>query len=397
MRILFLASRLPFPPDRGDRLRTFHFLRQLTTRHDVRLLSFIESEKESVHLEPLQKLGAKVDVLLRRPARSRRQTMLALPTRIPFQVAYYRDRRMRRLVAEASRDRDLVIAHLIRMAPYLDAVSRDARQVVDFCDCISSEYHASLPYRTGWRRFFYGEEAKRVALYERRLLETIDEGWVISEAEIEKFEGDGSRLRVVRNGVSILPEDAERASGSERSRLLFTGNMSVPHNIDAARFLVKAILPRVVEEIPNARVVIAGAAPGPPVRDLVGDHVEVTGRVKDLRDVLRRSDVFVAPMRYVAGVQNKVLEAMSFGLPVVTSELVNRGIGGVADEHLLVAGAPADYAAHVIRLLRDPELAGKVGAAGRRHVRERFFWEAVLERVDAMESEMVGDTRDIAP
>jgi sugar transferase (PEP-CTERM/EpsH1 system associated) len=382
MKILFLTSRLPYPVDRGDRNRTYHFLREMAARHDVRLLTFIESETERRGVAPLEALGVEVTPVLHSRWASRAKMMLALPSGRPFQVAYYDSAPMRRLVQNSSADRDVVIAHLIRMAPYLDSLSAPARRIVDFCDCISSEYRASLAFRTGIAKAFYREGARRVSRYERELLGRLDEGWVISPAEIEKIAPDGDRLHVVPIGVPVGNGPRPRPVHAD-PRLVFTGNMSVPHNVDAACFLVREIFPRILAEIPQARLTIAGAHPAAAVRALAGPNVEVTGWVEDLGALLGEADLFLAPMRYVAGVQTKVLDAMALGVPVLTSDLVRRGIGVTPGEHVLVGARPEEYTEHAVRLIHQREIADRIGAAGRDFVREHFTWQAVVDRLEA--------------
>lgn len=383
MRVVFLTSRLPWPIDRGDRLRSHHFLRKLAERHDVHLLTFLASPAERAGVVELERLGLRVSPVLLSPRSSRLGMLRAVPSQRPFQVAYYDSARMRELASRAIPECDVAIAHLIRMTPYLDATTGGPRRIVDLCDCISSEYEASLVHRSGVPKLFYREEARRVARYEREIIDRFDESWLISAAEIDKIAPGHARLQVVPNGVHA--NDAPRTlPANDPPRLVFTGNMSVPHNVDAARFLVGEILPRVARAVPGLRITLAGADPAPAVRALAGPAVEVTGWVDDLGDVLAAGHVFVAPMRFVAGVQNKVLEAMAAGVPVVTSEIVRRGIGAAAGRDLLVAESADEFTDHIARLLATSDEAERVGASGREHVRARFTWDTVLARLEAV-------------
>lgn len=388
MKVLYLTSRLPWPPDRGDRVRTWNFLREIAGRHEVSLLSTVATAAEAGGAERIARLGVRVRTVLVPRLESLMNMAAALPSHRPFQVAYYRSRRMAALVAEWAIDRDVVVAHLIRTAPYLSHVPSSARRVVDLCDCISSEYVASLPHRRGVAKLFYAREAERVAAYERAVLDRVDEAWVISEAEAAKL-GHHASLRVVSNGVSVPVDRPPRDREGTAVRLLFTGNLSVPHNVDTARHLVRDVLPLVRRELPAATLTLGGADPVAGVRALAGPAVTVTGWVDDLGALLAEADVFVAPMRYVAGVQNKVLEAMACGRPVVTTEAVRLGIGAEDGTHLLVGRDAAETAGHVVRLARDEGLAGRIGTAGRELVRHRFSWSAVLERLEALEREPV--------
>lgn len=385
MRILLITSRLPWPLDRGDRVRVYHVLRVLAKHHDVRLLSFVAAPEEERGAAELEKLGADVETVRLGRAASLVNMALAVPSRRPFQVAYYRSASMARRVAELARDRDVVIAHLIRTAPYLDRAPARARRVVDVCDCISSEYRASLPHRRGVDLLFYREEAKRVARYEREVVARVDDAWVISAAEADKL-GGAPGLHVVPMGVHVPDPLPPRPAGPAPPRIVFTGNLGVPHNVDAARHLVQDVLPLVRRELPDAVVTLAGASPRPAVRALAGPGVEVTGWVDDLAALLRSADVFLAPMRYVAGVQTKILEAMANAVPVVTTEAARRGLGAESGTHVLTGSDPAELAAAAVTLVRQPDRARTLGDAGRAFVRARFSWETVLDRIEPRES-----------
>jgi len=289
----------------------------------------------------------------------------------------------------ASQPYQAAYVHLFRMAPYV-AARPDLYRIVDLTDVISKEVRRSLPYRGLRSRLIYRLEQPRIERYERLVTRTFEETWLISEADRVTLAGacPGANIRVVPNGVD---QDAFHPTGQAANpeRLIFVGHLRVFHNVDAVRHLVQDILPRVQAEFPACRLAVVGADPGPEVLALAANPaVEVTGFVPDLNAHLNRAAVFVAPLRFAAGIQNKVLEAMAAGRPVVTTAIVQQGLGAVAGRDLLVADDAPSTAAQVCALLRDPDLRQRIGQAGLQFVRRTYTWEHVVQRLRAIEQEI---------
>jgi polysaccharide biosynthesis protein PslH len=383
MRILCLTSRLPYPPDRGDRLRAFHVLRTLSAEHELTLLSFVEAAGEHRHLEQLRAICRDVRVVERGRAASLRSALANAWRSQPLQVSYYRSAAMRSLVAETLRTGafDLAYIHLFRMVPYLPPGCVPYR-IVDLTDVISSEVHRSLRHRRLPSRAVWAVEGRRIDRFER-FAAAADEVWLISERERAILAGrcPAARIEVVPNGVDCEHFHPGACDEDPRS-LLLTGHLGVLHNVDAAIHLVEDVLPLVRQEVPDCRLRLVGTDPSAAVRRLASrPGVEVTGWVADLNLELNRAAVFVAPLRFSAGVQNKLLEAMAAGRPVVTSPHVAAGIGAAPGRDLLVAEDARATARFVVDLLADPGLRRRIGEAGRVFVRERYSWRGVAERV----------------
>jgi glycosyltransferase involved in cell wall biosynthesis len=195
-------------------------------------------------------------------------------------------------------------------------------------------------------------------------------------------------LRVVPNGVD-LEAFHPLAAGAVPERLIFVGHLGVPHNIDAALYLAREILPLVAAQAPDCALQLVGAEPDRSLLALNSDpRIEVPGYVPDLNAALNQAQVFVAPLRFAAGVQNKVLEAMAAGRPVVTTPLVNQGLGATAGQDLLTADDPQGLAEQILSLLQNPELARRIGGAGRRFVEAHFSWDAVVQRAADIEASL---------
>jgi glycosyltransferase involved in cell wall biosynthesis len=298
---------------------------------------------------------------------------------------------MRRLIEAtlASRPFDAAYIHLFRMAPYL-AHRTDLYRIVDLTDVVSEEVRGSLPYQGPIWRSIYSLERPRIERCERWVANTFEETWLISEADRRALATacPSANIHVVTNGVdtSRIHPTGQRP---EPNSLVFVGHLRVFHNVDAVMHLVRDVLPLVRQQIPDCTLRIVGADPCASVRRL-GNHqaVSVSGFEPDLNDVLNRAAVFVAPLRFAAGVQNKVLEAMASARPVVTSGPVNAGLGARPDRQLLVADGAEATAGKIVKLLRDERLRTKIGEEARRFVESAFSWDHVARRAGEIQREL---------
>jgi glycosyltransferase involved in cell wall biosynthesis len=388
MRVVFLTSRMPFPPVGGDRFRVFHLLRTASEAgHEVHLVTFDGSIRSRAEIAPLDRLLASIRVVPLTRLISTLRAAQALPGRRPLQAAYYRSRTMRRTVGELlARVRpDFVYTHLFRMAPYaMEQMGRHrARWILDFTDVISAGIERSLPYRRGLDLWIYREEMKRIRRYEQAVAPRFDECWVISDAERRSLLSlaPEALVRVVPNGLG--PEPFHPNGPREQARLLFLGYQEVFHNRDAARFLVEEVFPRVRAVEPDATLDIAGRGAeslGPWAR---GEGVRIVGFVPRLEDALMHATVFVAPHRFAAGVQNKVVQAMASGTPVVSTPAVRQGLEPMPEGVMRVAEGADAIAAQIVTLIRDPAEAAALGARGREWARSTFTWTAARTALES--------------
>ena len=383
MRILFLTPRFPFPPDRGDRLFGYRLLETLVPHYEITLASFLGDDESEDRIEPVAKLGIEVHLVRRPRAFSWLQVLAALPGRDALQIAFYRSRRMGRLVDRLSRSPfDLAIAQMARMGPYgLRANAR--RRVVLLSDSIALSLSRRLEHESIWKRPLVRLEAERMAAYERRIVTDYDSSWLVSTVDRDHFPADlRQRLRVVPNGfpTEYLSVPLERPG---RGRILFVGHLGVPSNVAAAEDLALRVLPALEAMRPGTHLRLVGADPAPAVRRLHDPpRVEVTGFVPDLRAEYANADVFVAPLRWAAGVQNKLIEAMACGLPVVTSTIAAEGLGAQSGVHLRTADGIEPTIEATRALLDDPVEARAMAARGRAHIEQNFSWEASLRALE---------------
>ncbi len=396
MRILFLTSRLPYPPHRGDRVRTFNFLKAFASRHDVHLISFIENNDEREAAVELESICSRELVLL-----GKRRSLFNITSRalspMPYQALYYRSARMQALVQAAFADGafDLIYVHLFRMAPFVApllgrrslGVASNTRAVLDLTDSVASEIELSIRHRPVLARLPYVLESRKIRAYEARIMPSFDEIWVISEADREDVLSgtSGARVEIVPNGVDERLFDIGSSMCDSRE-VVFVGNLSVPHNIDAVELLIRDIMPRLRTAEPEATLRVVGQGAGDRVRGIcaAADWCNFTGFVPDLRDAYRRAAVFAAPMRFAAGVQNKMLEAMAAGVPVVTTPTGNRGLKAAPESEIVVASGAAEFARALGEILSNAGRRDALSRAGRQFVSSRFEWSHALERAETV-------------
>jgi polysaccharide biosynthesis protein PslH len=391
MKILFLASRMPFPPDRGDRLRAFNVIKNLSRAgHEIHLASFVSREGEKQISDSLRPFCTRLLLVEMSPFASWLSCAAALLGKIPLQVAYYKSAKMTEAVRALfkSEKYDLVYVHLFRMAQYVPD-GRTEYTVLDLTDVISREIKRSLGFRRGLNRLIYSIELPRIRRYEATVVSSFRECWVVSESEAKALGelSPSAKAQVVPNGVDL--EKLGPLDPKPGNIVSFVGHLGVPHNVDAVLHFYNEIFPLVLEEWPECKFQVIGPSAHRSLLPLKRDgRVMMTGFVENLNATLASSSVFVAPLRYCAGLQNKVLEAMAAGVPVVATPCVNEGLGARADEEILLASSPKDFASRVVLLLRDPSLRDRVSANARRFVERRFSWQHATRRIAAIEAEI---------
>lgn len=380
MRVLFLSARFPYPPHRGDRLTTHHLLRTFSRRHEVELVSFADGTEPPEALQNVAKLCSRVESVALSRSRSWLQAWSGLPSAVPSQVSFYRSAAMTARVRSLidTGNYDVVFAQLVRMAPHVSAV-RGPAKVLFMGDSLSMALGRSLAYEPSWKRPGVQWERRRLDRYEVDATHWFDETWLLSPVDLEDLRARGGvRLALTPHGVDERLFDIPLSSRSSKD-VFFLGNLSVPHNIDAARWLARDIWPGIHAAVPGARLILGGADPTPEVRALAKlNGVSVPGAVPDLLDTWRSVAVLVAPLRFSTGIQNKVIEAMAAGVPVITTPAVATGLGE-GSAHLVQAGTVEDTVEQTARVLAQPDLQLETVRRARAFVKEHFTWE-LLER-----------------
>jgi sugar transferase (PEP-CTERM/EpsH1 system associated) len=394
--ILFLSHRIPYPPDKGDKIRSWRLLSHLASRFDVHLAAFVDDPEDMAHRAHLETVCASVTLAPLNKTWATARSARGLVSGAPLSLAYYDDRRMRRAV-RAIREKPLAaeVAFSSSMAQYFGDGA--CPRVVDFCDADSEKWAAYAGNEKGVMRGVYAREAAKLAATETEIINAADAAFAISAAEAALLAARGGVRRPVHwfgNGVDTdyfnpyAPAPAPTPSPSPVDApvdVVFVGVMNYQPNIDAVLWFLRDVWPNIRRRAPDARFAIVGASPTAAVTALDGhDGVRVAGRVADVRPWLSAAKVAVAPMRIARGVQNKVLEAMAMAAPVVTTTAGLEGIDAVAGVEAIVADAADAIADAIVGLMRDEPARRTIGAAARRRVLADYQWPAQLARFDAI-------------
>jgi hypothetical protein len=388
MRVLYLCHRLPFPPKRGGKIRPFNMIRHLHARGaEVWVASLARSE---VELEEGQGLRAHCHALLAEtigPAAAVAQMLVRLPTREPSSMGYFYSAKLRRrvLATLAERRFDLILVHCSSVAPYVTAV-RDIPKILDFGDMDSQKWLEYAQYQRAPLRFGYALEGYKLERAERRLADAFDLCTCTTQGELESLRSLGSQTRSdwFPNGVDAS-HFAPSAGMIDYDRICFVGRMDYYPNQQAVEEFCNQVWPMVRDRRPSAQFLIVGADPPAHIRRL-GElpGVTVTGSVADVRPYLAQSALTVAPLRIARGTQNKILESMAMGIPVVASSRAAAGVDAVPGEHLLTADTPGELRDAALRLMTDPAERMRLSERGRLRVLSNHDWAASMRRLDAL-------------
>lgn len=389
--LLFLCHRIPYPPDKGDKIRSWRWLQALSRAFRVHLGTFVDDPRDWEHRETVAALCEDLLLVPLDPRRARLRSLSGLLRGEALSLPYYRDRRLAEWVARGAVGGRFghVFVFSSAMAQYALVPALDgARRVIDYVDVDSDKWRQYAERVRGPMRWVYRREARCLEAFDLAAARVCAASLFVSAAEAALFRdhlgADGERVTHVDNGVDsgwfdpALPLADPYPPGGPVA--LFTGAMDYWANVDAVDWFVRAVWPAVRSAVPDARFYVVGSRPAPAVAALAGDGVVVTGRVEDVRPYLRHARVVVAPMRIARGVQNKVLEGMSMARPVVVTPRGLEGIGAADGRELLVAEEAVPFAARVLAML-EPGAGDAMAQAARSLVRREHDWSHHCNRL----------------
>jgi len=391
LKILYLVHRLPYPPNKGDKVRSYHLLKHLAARHEVHLGTFIDDPDDEQHLPRVRELCTSLHAARLNPRSAKLLSLRGLLSGEALSLPYYRDAGLQAWVDETAArvGFDAVVVFSGVMAQYTGGL-KGLKTLVDFVDVDSAKWRDYAPEHAWPMSWLYRREFAKLLGFEQRVADGAACSFFVTDNEVALFRdlspGRELRLAALGNGVDadFFTPDASRASpfAANELPLVFTGAMDYWPNVDAVTWFASSILPALRERFPALRFHIVGRSPAPAVQALAGDAINVTGTVPDVRPYLQHAAAVVAPLRLARGIQNKVLEAMAMARPVVAAGTCVRAITSGVQPGLQPAETEADYVERVTALLADAEAANAAGRTARDFVVGAYSWDAHLAGLD---------------
>jgi len=384
MKILFAANRFPYPPYRGDKLKIYNLAKRLCKQHELHLLTFLEERSDLDHLPALDGIFKHIHLVTHPKLKSYFNVIKGLLSKTPLQVSYFASGKMKRKVEKliATEHYDAIHVQHLRMAQYF-AHHKEVPRILDLPDAYSLYWKRRMDATTGLQRRFNILEYNRVKGYEHILnhfdltlvCSREDKSWLETQQQI-------NNVAILPNGVDTSLYHTEAHNYNNNRTILFTGNMDYAPNVDAVQYFAQDILPKILEQHPNVQFVIAGQRRVDAVKALASNKIIVTGFVKDLKEWYQEAAIVVAPLRFGAGTQNKVLEAMAMAVPVVSMNVGFQGLNIDSGDGVILAVDTDRFAQACNKLLSDTALRKQVGEAGREVIMAQFDWDVVAARLE---------------
>lgn len=388
--ILFLTHRVPWPPNRGDKIRAHHILRKLITYRSVHLACFADDETEAAEWSNFKALLATVRIA-RRSKPNWWAGIEAIASGKPVSLTAFESAEIQNYVDDILKTRpiDCIFVFSGQMAQYIPA-DFSGRVIMDFADVDSAKFESYAGVGSGLMTWINRREGRLLRDFEKQIGERSDYSLFVSDAEAQLFRQrsglDHKKVKAVGNGIDLEFYDQEKVLAAElpnaRPLIIFTGQMDYRPNVEAVISFAKEVMPKILEQHPDTRFAIVGRAPTPEVVRLDGlNGTLVIGSVDDIRCWLKAADVVVAPLRIARGIQNKVLEAMAMGKAVVVSAPAAQGIAAIDGQHFHVADDVQHEAMLVCDLLSDLGKAKAIGERASELIRSNYSWNKQLANI----------------
>jgi len=383
MKIFVLLPRIPYPLEKGDKLRAYHQIRQLSKNNEIVLCALNDNGKvdEQQAFQALQPYCVSINFVKINKLQILFGLLRAFLKGLPMQCGYFYNRKAARKVDQLIQKHqpDMLFGQLLRVAEYIR--HKDKPKAIDYQDIFSYGMKRRADIASFVTRPVYNMEYKRLSRYEAAIFDDFNVKSIISEPDRALFPHEKrDEILIIPNGVDhdyFKPQEREK-----KYDLVFTGNMSYPPNVNAVEYLANEILPIVWKTLPETKIYIAGASPDPKVKKAASDRIIVSGWLDDIRDAYAQSKVFIAPMRIGTGLQNKLLEAMSMGLPAITSPLANASLGAKPNEEILIGINAEEMANNIITLLTDSQKAQQIAQAGYDFTNCVYDWGKATEKME---------------
>lgn len=385
MRIFVLLSRIPYPLEKGDKLRAFNQIKGLSKNNEIILcalnsISKIDKQLAFAELQPYCRSVNFIDL----PFWGRVLNIIkSYFSGLPLQTGYFFSRKASKKIKSLIKEYepDHLYGQLVRVAPYLMGIP--IPKTLDYQDAFSYGMKRRMEHALFPAKVILKMEFKRLDRFENRVFDAFDHKTIISEQDRDLISHpERMEIQVIKNGVDM--DYFSYRLVTKTNDIVFCGNMSYPPNVDAALFLVKEIMPLVWKQRPNTTLLLAGANPNQKVKNLSGENVKVSGWMEDIREAYLISRVFIAPMRIGTGLQNKLLEAMALKIPSITTPLANAALHAKSNEEILIGKTAGELSEKLLMLLESPQKQYDISEKAFHFVQENFNWGNTTSRLEAL-------------
>lgn len=389
--ILYLVHRLPYPPNKGDKLRSFHFLKHLSKSHRVFLGTFVDNPEDEAYLSEVSSFCTAIKTIKINPFNAKIRSLNGLISGDPLTIRYFRDPRMQHWVDVVLENHkiDAAIVFCSGMAQYLETRQR-LPVLLDLVD-VDSEKWGSYAKKQAWpMSWIYSREANLLFAYERQIVRSSVRTFFVTAEENALFSKAAPecalRLETITNGVDseYFSPDIELDNPFPDSVLpiVFTGTMDYWINVDGMLWFTHDVLPQLLKKWPKLVLYIVGRNPGKEIGALASEHVVVTGTVQDTRPYLKYASVVVAPIRISRGIQNKIIEAMAMEKTVIAHTECALAVNAMLGKELLSASTAEEFVEKIDNCLSNTGFSNTIGSAARQRILTDYDWEANLSKID---------------
>lgn len=382
--LFVIVSRVPFPLDKGDKLRAYHQLKALSSRYNIHLTCLSDKKITQQQQKVLSEFTTSVTVHVLSKWMQYWQLLVALFTVKPVQVHYFYQRKIAKAVQQQIEvlNPDFIYCQLIRVTEYVKNIHHIPK-TLDYMDVLSVGMMRQASINRGLKRYVMNVEGDRLRRYENRIFDYFNHHTIISEQDKQLINHTANySIKVVPNGIDESFSDAN-LTVEKQYDLVFVGNLNYAPNVDSCLFIIDQLLPVLKAEWPNIKILLAGTSPSEKIKDSAKNNPNITisGWVDDIRTSYLSSKICIAPLFIGTGLQNKLLESMALGVPCITTTLANSALKAMPDKDVLIANTLAEFQIRIDSLLSDKELYNTMSVNGKRFVKSHFNWQKSVDLI----------------